>query len=540
MVKKELIGTPELLCIWLLEVLNYSVHELFRPVPWNAASRAFGYTFWAIQSVCFFCFQFADPGSVPGAWEALAAAGKVQASVDGKSGRLVPARARYCRRASKVVLCLDHYCHWLGTPVGFANRKLFILFCGYSAFLLGVGSAHCIHDLMYGAPSRLGVPTLPATLFPTGGPLLRAQVPPSELLPAVAILPERLARTVADLATIATAVWAWGGTLAATAQELDAAAAAGLRDGVCAAPLSRRPGSTSKTSTAPVAASTTSTSPASTAATVSAAPVDAHGPTWPCYRWHRIWLVGFGLTVVLNPIASLLLAFLTCHQLLLTLFNRTSIEPTEARYDLGFAHNWRVVFGCRPLLWLLPIPPDPDSSGIDGIHWEESSRWRAMQDRAERIRAIHQQSNAPSEGVRLNGGSEALLLDPSDHVPPPQGYTRPLPSPTASGGGSGGRWALGRHQSRTAASLRESLTALRKLKALLRAWEERLCCGLMAMGSVRLLHKLFLRWRDRWRSGSISSRGTPRTSKAASDGPARPNRTSPSTDIDTPPTLEGS
>ena len=56
---------------------------------------------------------------------------------------------------------LDHYCHWLGTPVGFGNRKLFILFCGYSAIFCAMGSAHSIYELTYSAPRRLGLAPLP-------------------------------------------------------------------------------------------------------------------------------------------------------------------------------------------------------------------------------------------------------------------------------------------------------------------------------------------------------------------------------------------
>ena len=124
-------------------------------MPWNAASVAVGYGLWAIQLICLYKLQLTDPGSVPRSWEQLAAKGIEPASIDGRSGRLVPARARYCRRANAVVLALDHYCHWLGTPIGFGNRKLFVLFCGYSAIFCAMGTAHSMYDLAYNAPRRL-------------------------------------------------------------------------------------------------------------------------------------------------------------------------------------------------------------------------------------------------------------------------------------------------------------------------------------------------------------------------------------------------
>ena len=94
----------QLFAIWLLEALNYAVHVIIRPVPWNFVSVIIGYCLWAMQLVCLARLQLVDPGSIPRGWEALAASGEEPASVDGKSGRLVPARARYCRRADAVVL----------------------------------------------------------------------------------------------------------------------------------------------------------------------------------------------------------------------------------------------------------------------------------------------------------------------------------------------------------------------------------------------------------------------------------------------------
>ena len=150
--------------IALLEALNYAVNVVLRPEPWNAASVATGYALWAVQAACFVRLQLGDPGSAPAEWDALAADGSEQADLCTRTGRLVPMRARYCRRAGAVVLGLDHYCHWLGTPVGFGNRKLFILFVGYSAIFCAMGCAHSVHELLWATPARLDMPSLPAAL----------------------------------------------------------------------------------------------------------------------------------------------------------------------------------------------------------------------------------------------------------------------------------------------------------------------------------------------------------------------------------------
>ena len=42
-------GTYLLGVIWLIEALNYCVHVIFRPEPWNAVSVVTGYALWAVQ-----------------------------------------------------------------------------------------------------------------------------------------------------------------------------------------------------------------------------------------------------------------------------------------------------------------------------------------------------------------------------------------------------------------------------------------------------------------------------------------------------------
>ena len=37
------------LLVALFEALNFAVHVLLRPAPWNFTSQAFGYMLWALQ-----------------------------------------------------------------------------------------------------------------------------------------------------------------------------------------------------------------------------------------------------------------------------------------------------------------------------------------------------------------------------------------------------------------------------------------------------------------------------------------------------------
>ena len=58
---------------------------------------------------------------------------------DWPAGSGPPPRARYVKRMDEVILGFDHFCWWLGTPIGFRNRKFFILFVLWSAILAGFG-----------------------------------------------------------------------------------------------------------------------------------------------------------------------------------------------------------------------------------------------------------------------------------------------------------------------------------------------------------------------------------------------------------------
>ena len=403
--------TPELLAIWSLELLNYSVHVLSRPQPWNEISQAIGYALWAIQLFSFAALQLADFGSVPLAWEERAASGAERdVSVDGRTGRLVPPRARYVKRVDAVVCGLDHFCHWLGTPIGFANRKLFILFVGYSALFCVVGSAHSLAELLWYAPARLNPPppSMPHALWAAADNVLQT----IDRASAAA----RLRNAGSIMLAVGSAAWVWVFELVVRASDAG----------------------------------------------------------------QLLYITSLLATALLNPIAGLLLTLLTTHQVLLVLMNRTTLAPDDTRYDVGLYANWVQVFGPSPLLWLVPTTRGAAAPVGDGLHFAESERWAQQQQRSAEIRKRHAEAAADPTAAAL---SARLHIDPSEHVPPPQGYPK-------------ARWALGHHQQGRLGSsslVRISLSSFERVKAVARAWEERLFCGLMAIGSLRLAHKLVQR-----------------------------------------------
>ena len=114
-----------------------------------------------------------------------------------------------------------------------------------------------------------------------------------------------------------------------------------------------------------------------------------------------LWAVLF--TIPLNALAALLLGGMTLHQLVLVLFNRTTLAPNDARYDVGFGSNWRVVFGSNPWLWPLPLL-DVERAGVDGVHWEESARWARLQQRSESIRKAHLEAQHPAVYTATTSG----------------------------------------------------------------------------------------------------------------------------------------
>jgi len=460
--------TPELILIWAVEAINYAVHNTsWRPVPWNSTSRAACYALWAVQLWCFAELQLSDPGSVPAGWEQLAREGHEPATVCPRSGRLVPPRAGYSRNAGKVILGLDHYCYWLGTPIGFGNRKLFLLFVGYSALFCAVGAAHSAYEFTCGAPMRGGLPTL------AGAFLSRERPPPIPLEVALAGAQTRLETAVATLG------WFWAPLLAMLHSIYEWAQLLFL-----------------------AAASTD----------------EGRGVTLVGSIGY-LWAVLF--TIPLNALAALLLGGMTLHQLVLVLFNRTSLAPNDARYDVGFGSNWRQVFGSNPWLWPLPLL-DIERAGVDGVHWEESARWARLKQRSESIRKAHLEAQQPtvytattsgkvlavnSKGVHSNGDKTVSRLRQRKAVgADASGADRTHADGSLAAAddeqddGDEARWALDRHHHRMRASLMHTYTVLQALRAAAVEWERRLFCGMMSVGWLRIVLRSLSMATQAWRA----------------------------------------
>lgn len=290
---RRALSTFGLFAIWTLELVNYLVHVALRPVPWNSTSTAIGYALWAIQLASLFVFQATDPGTASASWEAAATEGKVSSMVCKRTGKLLPPRAMYVRRAKGVVLGLDHYCGWTGTPVGLRNRKLFVLFVIYSSIFCAMGFGHSLYAALCSLPDAL----MPKVVG-SGEQCWHLEVP-AALVDAI------------DSRRLGLVAW----------QSLVACheAFAFLLH------LLER--------------------------------AHAHGQF--VYA-----LLLFG-TVPANLLATVFLGTLAAEQLRLISRNRTTLEPDDARYDIGLKLNWRQWFGDAMLLWPLPLPPHVG----DGYAW---------------------------------------------------------------------------------------------------------------------------------------------------------------------------
>lgn len=302
------VRSPLLAPIWALEALNYGVHACWRPVPWNSVSVALGYGLWALQLWCLFCCQLAAPTHISDGWRQRAAMGTVPSITCPQTGDLLPPRARYVRRAGGVVLGFDHFCYWLGTPIGIHNRKAFVLFVSYSAIFLIMGTGHSLYEITYAMPVRMGYPPFPW-----------ANTQPLPWRPEAAGVPADGNSTTA----------AGADTYGALAYRLVAWLIGGAhgRIGWFVHFLD-----------------------------------SASGPTGP----GLLYTFAVGATVVLNVLAAILMACFALFQFSFVLTNQTALTPRlERRFDVGWARNWQQVMGSSALLWTVPI-----ANGVaDGHSW---------------------------------------------------------------------------------------------------------------------------------------------------------------------------
>lgn len=101
-------ATYSLMLIWAFELLNYAVHVVLRPQPWNRLSQALGYALWGLQLWSLAACLLAEPARPSPEWVAKAEAGEEPSTTCPTTGQLLPPRACYVRRAGVVVLGFDH------------------------------------------------------------------------------------------------------------------------------------------------------------------------------------------------------------------------------------------------------------------------------------------------------------------------------------------------------------------------------------------------------------------------------------------------
>lgn len=138
--------------IWFIVAANYVVHMLLRSEWWSTPVVVIGHALVAEQLASFAQCVHTHPGSPPAAWSTTAAMAGDGTIVNGMR---VPPRAFYVKRLGTVVLGFDHYCWWIGGPIGWRNRKFFLQFVLSSAALSGFACVLTAIDLITLVPGLL-------------------------------------------------------------------------------------------------------------------------------------------------------------------------------------------------------------------------------------------------------------------------------------------------------------------------------------------------------------------------------------------------
>ena len=117
--------------IWAVVIGNWAVHTVMRDIAWDAVTLLLGHVLLALQIVSFWRCTQTHPGTLPKDWP---------------DHTTLPPRAFFLGRRREVILGFDHYCWWLGAPIGFRNRRFFMLFLFYSSVLCLFGLNVCWTD----------------------------------------------------------------------------------------------------------------------------------------------------------------------------------------------------------------------------------------------------------------------------------------------------------------------------------------------------------------------------------------------------------
>ena len=180
--------------IWIVVSLNYVVLVVRRAEHLSPAALICGHLVLLLQISSYHQCMRTPPGSVPPSWHAEAAAGRTPFVIDPIFNERIPPRSRYVRRHGAAVLCLDHYCFWLARPIGFFNRKAFVLFLVYSAALAMLGFYLVVADVSAFTPRslvdwpRLQSATFGVAALVDGLRLVAAALDPSRLTELMLLL----------------------------------------------------------------------------------------------------------------------------------------------------------------------------------------------------------------------------------------------------------------------------------------------------------------------------------------------------------------
>ena len=283
--------------VWLVFGTNFMHLVLLRTAPWPFHCIVAAYALLLLTFASYILLQLTPPGSPPSEWVAAAECGRVPSVRDPKTEAPLPPRARYVRRAGVVVLGLDHFCEWLGVPVGLRNRKFYLQFTLYSLALVALALVLNLIDLgsMVGCVKELSQHSAAGlcqereldgfhACVKYHGHSVSSRMPslPRVFSRPYDLHPPRNERTLA------------------------------LRINVCLERASQ-----------------------------------ATGETYAFLTWFMVF-VNLLLTLGYGRWAWVLFS-LAAH-------NRTVLRPSDDRYDVGAYANLRQIFGDQPLLWALPLP----------------------------------------------------------------------------------------------------------------------------------------------------------------------------------------
>jgi hypothetical protein len=126
--------------LWLLVGLNYVQHVLLRSPPWSLSIVVCGHVLLALFALSYGGVMFTPPLEPPQQWYDAGMPGEA----DKRTGRSLPPRAYIFN--DQIVLGFDHYCGWLGSPIGLHNRKQFVLLLFYGALLTAFAGALSAHE----------------------------------------------------------------------------------------------------------------------------------------------------------------------------------------------------------------------------------------------------------------------------------------------------------------------------------------------------------------------------------------------------------